>query len=673
MKLSNNSCHVNGFFLPSSLYLLVFLSSCYHTHAADVDAKRSLKAEDVLNLTWALAPDVSPDGTHLLYSVLEKKDGRRVYTKWLSKTSKGATPQQVLTEFKGVRSLRWSPNGKLLAFLAIDKNAGNGRQLFVSNSDTTKARRITAMPSGIGNYRWSSDSTTLAFTADERPRQSTNIVVVGSVVPRMAVWTIDTGIDAKPRRITPEDHHVIDFAWSPSGEQFAVSMARSSLNKVASPPASLKIVRRSDGTTIRVIARNATGGCRIAWSPDGKTIVAPIFARRKLSRRLALFPAAGGKPIFPFAAYSATPMSRVEWTADSRYLYVPFMDKTRSRLVRLEVETGQIDQVSNELTNFWDYGMNRDGTVLAFNAESQHDPPDIFVKQDGKVRRITDFNPHLKEFQLGEVKTVHWKSSLDGRTIYGVVITPPNFKAGKPCPTVVNLHSGPHWLWWEGWVGTYLSWGQYLASNGYVVFMPNHRGSIGQGWEFAEAHYLEWGRGDYRDVMDGVDWLVQQGIADPNRLGIGGGSFGGYLTAWTITQTPRFKAAVIDAGWTDLVTSNLTIDVPGPLRFYMNGSVLERTDFYRSRSPLTFVKKCRTPTLIMHGKNDRRAPTDQGRMFYRALKISGVETQMVIYQNEGHGLRKRENQLDSMRRVKNWFDTHLNRKPAPKQTAPSRR
>ena len=340
-------------------------------------------------------------------------------------------------------------------------------------------------------------------------------------------------------------------------------------------------------------------------------------------------------------------------------MFVRFVEKTRNQLVRLDIQTGKRDHVSDDVLNFWDYSIDRDGTTIALNAESQHNPPNIFIKRDNRLHRLTDFNTRLKEFRLGDVKTVEWQSSLDGRVIYGVVITPPDFEPGKPCPTIVNLHSGPHWLWWEGWIGTYLSWGQFLASNGYAVFLPNHRGSIGQGWEFAEAHYREWGRGDYQDVVDGVDWLVEQGIADKDRLGIGGSSFGGYLAAWSITQTNRFKACVVEAGWTDLVSSNLTNDAPEPLRLFMGGNELERGDLYRSRSPLTFVQKCKTPTLILHGEHDRRVPTDQGRAFHRALGLIGVETKMVTYRNEGHGLAKRENQLDAMNRMVEWFGRHV--------------
>jgi dipeptidyl aminopeptidase/acylaminoacyl peptidase len=554
-------------FLAVFLYILP-------SHTLGAEKKQRLTAEDILAITWAMQPELSPDGSQLLYKVLEKKVGQRHTTVWKSATKDNATPKQVLSELKGVNHLRWSPDAKRLAFLASGKT---GRQLFVANADVTNAHPVTDMPNGVERFRWSADSTTIAFTADERPKKPSNIVVVGSVRHRAALWTVAVNRDEHdyiaPKRITFGDDHVIDFAWSPDGQEFAVAIAKSDSSEFTSPPAVLKILRRSDGKTVRIISENATGDCDITWSPDGKTIAAPVYAPRRISRRLAMFPAVGGKPTFPFANFHATPMSRIEWTADSKHMFVQFMENTRNQLVRLEVASGKLEHVSNELTNFWNYSISRDGSTIAFNAESQHDPPDIFVKKDNELHRLTDYNTDFEKFRLGNVKTVQWKSSIDDRTVYGVLITPPDFKAGQPVPTIVNLHSGPHWLWWEGWVGTYISWGQYLASNGYAVFLPNHRGSIGQGWEFAEAHYMEWGRGDYQDVMDGLDWLIKDGVADPERLGVGGSSFGGYLTAFTITQSNRFKAAVMDAGWSDLVSSNLTIDVRADWKWFVDKRV----------------------------------------------------------------------------------------------------
>jgi dipeptidyl aminopeptidase/acylaminoacyl peptidase len=193
--------------------------------------------------------------------------------------------------------------------------------------------------------------------------------------------------------------------------------------------------------------------------------------------------------------------------------------------------------------------------------------------------------------------------------------------------------------------------------------LPNPRGSINYGIQFVEANYRDWGGGDFQDILDGVDYLIEQKIADPKRLAIGGVSYGGYMSAWATTQTQRFRAAVIECGSTDLVTLNLTIDVPTPMRRYFGGDEIRDRQFFLSRSPLTFIERCKTPTLVLHGENDNRCPLAQGRAWHRGLELLGVETEMVIYPGEGHGLAKRENQLDNMRRVLAWYDKYLKGRP----------
>ncbi|MCI0359348.1 MAG: prolyl oligopeptidase family serine peptidase, partial [Planctomycetaceae bacterium] len=221
---------------------------------------------------------------------------------------------------------------------------------------------------------------------------------------------------------------------------------------------------------------------------------------------------------------------------------------------------------------------------------------------------------------------------------------------------------GPQGMWWSSWLGTYLSRGQYFASNGYVVFLPNPRGSIGMGEEFVEANERDWGGGDYQDVMDGIDSLIEKKIADPDRLAVGGQSYGGYLTAWTTTRTTRFRAAVVDCGVIDLETFSLTNDLAAPLRYYFGGDEIRIRPLLASRSPLAHIERCKTPTLVLHGEKDERVPLYHGRAWHKGLKLLGVATEMVVYPGEGHVLEKRSNQLDEMRRVLAWYDKYLQRR-----------
>jgi len=224
----------------------------------------------------------------------------------------------------------------------------------------------------------------------------------------------------------------------------------------------------------------------------------------------------------------------------------------------------------------------------------------------------------------------------------------------------VAVHGGPQSAWWSGWLGSWHGRGQLLASNGYVVFLPNPRGATGRGWRFAEANRDDWGGMDFQDIMDGVDFLIDQKIADATRLGIGGWSYGGFMTSWAVTQTNRFKAAVVGAAVTNLFSFNGTTDItPGFLRSYFLDIPSRRRVPYDNHSAMTFLKNCKTPSLVLHGQADDRVPVSQGFEFYSGLKALGVETEMVVYPREPHALKERAHQIDLLQRILAWYDKYL--------------
>jgi dipeptidyl aminopeptidase/acylaminoacyl peptidase len=270
--------------------------------------------------------------------------------------------------------------------------------------------------------------------------------------------------------------------------------------------------------------------------------------------------------------------------------------------------------------------------------------------------KITNFNPQIKSWRLGKVREVEWKNSKDGLIRRGVLITPPGYKAGNLYPTIVNTHPGDT-PWWAGLHAKWWAWGQLLASNGYVVFLPNTRGVTGETPELhAEIGY--WGRRSLQDLMDGVDYLVEQKIADPNRLGIGGWSNGGFMTEYAITRTTRFKAAVALAGHSDMFSLYGTSYLHAPMRAANPSPYYDRKS-YDDDSPITLIRNCRTPTLLIHGINDGGVPVGQAYEFYRGLKDVGVETELVVYPREGHQIQEYGHQLDVQKRVVAWFDKHL--------------
>ena len=290
-------------------------------------------------------------------------------------------------------------------------------------------------------------------------------------------------------------------------------------------------------------------------------------------------------------------------------------------------------------------------------------PDELYLwKYEGERRlpeKVSNFNDVITHLPLSKLLLVKFKS-FDGKEIEGGLMLPPssvgntNTNAKANLPTVLLIHGGPTGRWEDG----YNNWAQALASAGYAVFMPNIRGSSGYGFEFINVNRADWGGGDFKDVMAAADYLVAQGIADPKRLGIAGWSYGGYMSAWAVTQTDRFRAAVSGAGMFDLATEFGTEDHPSYDEWFW-GLPWEKPEGFRKSSPQSYVKNAKTPTLILQGEADTVDPLGQSTALYRALKRYGVDTELVIYPREPHGLQEEKHLTDRPRRLVEWFDRHM--------------
>jgi dipeptidyl aminopeptidase/acylaminoacyl peptidase len=306
-----------------------------------------------------------------------------------------------------------------------------------------------------------------------------------------------------------------------------------------------------------------------------------------------------------------------------------------------------------------DFTVSSDGRNLAFVSEKPDSPSDVWsLATGGQPRQLTSFHPQITSMKLGNVREVSWRNRKDGQVLHGVLVTPPDFQSGKPYPTVVEAHEGDH-AWWSGWQGSWWQWAELLSSNGYVVFLPNARGVTGQGWKLHET-ITDWGGAAFDDIMDGVDSLVDQKTADPNRLGIGGWSNGGFMTNWAITHTNRFKAAVAFAAPVDFqIQWGGHPDDSWKFLSTLWDTPMSARQIYDAHSPFHFVQNCTTPTLILHGETDPFVPVVQAYEFYHALKALGIETEMVVYPREGHSIEERAHQIDFQKRVLAWYEKHL--------------
>jgi dipeptidyl aminopeptidase/acylaminoacyl peptidase len=631
--------------------------------------------EDVLSIRELRDLQISPDGKQVAFKVREPSDPKlprepRASNIWIVPTEGSELPHPLIPNLKNATSPHWSPDGRWLAFLSDRGESGVNDpeatiQLYLVTGNGGKAERLTSVPGGVEDYAWSPDSKMIAFIAREQPtakeqeRKATgdDAIEVDRNFKYSKLWVASLS-DRKQVQVTRQDFEINELAWSPRGDEIALVVARTQKPE-DSLLLSLVVVNRSTGEVARTLSTNVELAGGLRWSPDGRWLTfyeGP--PSKEFSAWVSVVAASGGGAVRPLLKdYSGTVVA-LEWTPDSKRLMAQSIERTRQALLMIDSTTGAVRKLADVIQTIWEFSFSTNGETIVYNAQTPESPSDIWVwTKDAQPRKITDFNPQTKSWRLGKVREVEWKNSKDGLIRRGVLITPPGYKEGNLYPTIVNTHPGDT-AWWTGFHAKWWAWGQLLASNGYVVFLPNTRGVTGEGWRL-HATISDWGGMAFQDLMDGVDYLVEQKIADPNRLGIGGWSNGGFMTEYAITHTTRFKAAVAEAGHSDFFSLYGTSYLRASLRVFTPDSPYYNRKPYDDFSPITFIRNCRTPTLLIHGIGDRGVPVGQAYEFYTGLKDVGVETEMVVYPREGHNIQENAHQLDIQKRVMAWFDKHL--------------
>jgi dipeptidyl aminopeptidase/acylaminoacyl peptidase len=328
-----------------------------------------------------------------------------------------------------------------------------------------------------------------------------------------------------------------------------------------------------------------------------------------------------------------------------------------SRISTLPVEGGNAKVLSPADLNPGQAMLNRSATAVGFASSWSDKAPEAYVAKlqpfaATKVSRVQN----VSDAPLGSTEVVRWKAP-DGLEVEGLLTYPVGYEKGRRVPLLVIVHGGPTGVFTQSFVGMPNPYPiPVFASRGYAVLRCNVRGSSGYGRKFRYANYQDWGGGDYHDIMSGVDHVIGLGVADPERLGIMGWSYGGYMTSWVITQTKRFKAASVGAGVTNLMSFTGTADIPGFIPDYFGGEFWDVFDKWRARSAMFNVKGVTTPTLIQHGEDDRRVPVSQGYELYNALVRQNVPAKMVVYPRQPHGLQEPKFIRDAMERNLEWFD-----------------
>jgi dipeptidyl aminopeptidase/acylaminoacyl peptidase len=477
---------------------------------------------------------------------------------------------------------------------------------------------------------------------------------------RLTLVDVATG---KLRQISPADMYVYEYDWSSDGKRFVTTAAHGNgdnnwyIAQIYTIPAA--------GGEMKSIYRPPVNSqiAVPAWSPDGKSVafISGIMSDEPaVGGDIFIVPAEGGeaKNITPGMKASASWLTWMQGGA--KILFGEEVDG-ESGIATADVASGKIETLAHAPEQFTANGwgtavsLSADGKSAALIRQSLAHPPEVWAGPINQWRQITSRNANLKP-AWGEAKSIHWQN--DGFNLQGWLLYPRNFDLTKKYPMVVQVHGGPSAMAHSSWPGPH-SFGVALSSAGYFVFMPNPRGSFGQGEAFTRANVKDFGYGDFRDIMTGVDQALKEAPIDERRLGITGWSYGGYMTMWAVTQTNRFAAAVAGAGLANFQSYYGENQIDLWMIPFFGASVYDDPQVYAKSSPITFIKKARTPTLVLVGDSDGECPTPQSYEFWHALKALGVETELVVYEHEGHMFVDPGHQRDVIERVRVWFDQHL--------------
>ena len=629
--------------------------------------KKVLTAEASLNLRTVADLQFSPDpstslgasGGRLAFVVTEPAKGtERLRHIWIYDGASGVARQFTFSA-KSEIAPRWSPDGKLLAFLS--NRAEDQQQVFLMRADGGEGRAVTKGKRSVKVFEWSPDGKSIAFLAPdvktedeekkEKDKDDAKVVDKGDKRARLWILNVATG---ETRALTKPGWEMKELAWLPSGDRVVV--------KGTEHPESDQYTDRifsvqvADGTMKEMVKPlGPFGEMRVA--PDGETIsyVGPREDGPEPHDLMLL-------PVTAHAARNLTGASLdrlvqdYHWQKDGSVVLVA-ANGFSNLLVTYSTDGARHDLAPAPAGSMAVTGSGE----IAFVSQGATRPQEVWLwDQNGAPKQVTHLNDSWNQFTLSEPELFRYKS-FDGTEIQAALLKPQGYDGKSKLPLIVLIHGGPTGRWAE----SIETWGQLLVTHGYAVFYPNIRGSVGYGQKFVEANRGDWGGGDFKDVMAGVEDLVKRGIADPEKLGIGGWSYGGYMAEWAITQTNVFKAAVSGAGMANLISEFGTEEHPaGDEWFY--GVPWEQPEGFLNSSPFVHLKKAKTPTLVLQGDADTVDPLGQSQELYRGLKRYGVEAELVVYPREPHGFHEEKHLVDRLNRILEWYDKYLKKEKAGK-------
>jgi dipeptidyl aminopeptidase/acylaminoacyl peptidase len=669
---------------------------------------RAITIDDLFQLREVSDPQLSPDAQWVSYTVKSTlvKEDKHEERIWMVPAA-GGDPIPLTAEGVSSSHARWSPDGKHIAFLSA-RNEGK-TQVWLLNLLGGEAQRLTDTPQDVDDFAWSPDGRRLvlllrdaspeeleaAKTAKDKDGDKAAEAEKGDKKKAQKPWVIDRlqfkqdeigyldrrrthlytfDLAAKKlKQITSGDFDDSEPAWSPDGKLLAFSSNRSQPDPDATYNSNIWVVAADNtdkGAHLTQVTTNPGADTAPAWSPDGKSIAYLSQLDPHLfdyaTKHLAVAPATGGEAKVLTLAFDRM-IINPRFSPDGKFIYFIADDDGTQNLCRSPATGGEITRPVGGRLMVNEYAIAKTGDLVAQVATIDR-PDEIYAIRgsDGKLAQITHANDALMgQLKLSHGEYVHFKSK-DGTTISGYLYKPLDYVPGKKYPTILRPHGGPVWAYYAEF--DHLP--QLFAANGYAVLFPNPRGSTGYGQKHAQAIFADWGNKDFQDDMAMVDYSIEQGIADPEKLGVGGWSYGGISTDFIITQTTRFKAAISGAGGalflSDYGHDHYQRDYETEL-----GHPWENKAAWEKVSPFYKVANVTTPTLFMGGEIDWNVPILGGEQMYQALKRLGRSTELVVYPGEYHEFKTPSHLKDRLERYLAWYNHYVKGDPLPARPIPA--
>ena len=626
-------------------------------------SKKMLTATEVLSLRYPVESQLSPNGRYIAAIITVLNNNSNEYEQHLNLVPTNGDPVRQLTfTHTTIRQPHWTPDSRAIVFVSKGPSATPTltTQIWQLALDGGEPSCLTTAPAGAHSPAWSPDGHNLLYIAAEAAEAAEQtlsdqggVIVVDRFVKMHQLWCLDLD-SGKCRQLTRDRSSKAAASWSPDG-QHIVFEQRPDPTHNYEYASSIYTVDANGKNKKKISSTTGSDTCP-RFSPDSNSIAFLHRCRAMYSfpNLIALTSATGGS-IHLLTETLDRDAVHLTWHPNGKGLYCHILDGVRSTIYYcLSSGTNrpliQGDRILSSLS------LSANGRIMAFISITPNNPGEIHLAQsNGKQERVlSQFNPLLAKRALATTQIIHW-SSFDGTILEGLLVLPPKHKKGKPIPLIVEPHGGPA----SRHTCLFAATRQVLAANNYAIFAPNFRGSAAYGSEFVAANSNDFGGGDFKDIMAGLDMLITTGVAAAQHLAIMGSSYGGFMTAWTIGHTNRFKAAVDGAGVHNLLSFFGTTDIQWFTHYYQCGYPWEKQQNYLDQSPITYAHHIKTPTLIYHGEADRRVPIEQSEQLYMALKHQRIPVEFIRYPRAGHSLTEYWHKLDLIERTVQWFDLYV--------------